>query len=162
MHESVKFLSESLIFLFSVLSELGGSGRLSISRTAAYFSIKFASKSANPFHSSLFQCVILLNLLLHAASLCIHPNDFRRNTVKNSSCLFVIALQSCFLHLFERTLLLALFQCFRQVSIFLFNAFFSDSAVVKHFSYFFICVSIAATFGIYFSRKSAICATRSL
>ena len=119
MHESVKFLSESLTVSFSVLSQLGSFGRLSTSRTVAYFSIKFASKSANPFHSSLFQCVILLNLLLHAASLCIRPDDFRRDTVKNGSCLFIIALQSCFLYLFKCAFLLPLFQSFRQFSIFL-------------------------------------------
>ena len=41
---------------FSLLSkQISGSGRLSISRTAAYYiSIKLASKSAKPLHSSFF------------------------------------------------------------------------------------------------------------
>ena len=36
---------------------------MSMSRTAAYFSIKLASKSAKPLHSSLFQSAIMVYLL---------------------------------------------------------------------------------------------------
>ena len=55
--------------VFSSSKQDGGSGRLSISRTAAYFSIKFASKSAKPFHLSVnsallsFSSTFLRNVL---------------------------------------------------------------------------------------------------
>ncbi|MGM9890634.1 MAG: hypothetical protein ACI317_07445, partial [Floccifex porci] len=63
-----KKLSESFTSFFSVPTQLGGSGRLSISRIAAYCSIKLASKSAKPLHSSLFQSAIMVYLLFFTAT----------------------------------------------------------------------------------------------
>ena len=83
---------------FSLLSkQIGGSGRFSISRTAAYFSIKLASKSAKPLHSSLFQSAIMVYLLFLTATPCVRPDDLWRDTVKNPFYPFIIALQPCFL-----------------------------------------------------------------
>lgn len=77
--------------------QFGGSGRLSMSRTAAYFSIKLASKSAKPLHSSLLQSAIMVYLLFLTATLCVRLDDLRRDTVKNPFYPFIIALQPCFL-----------------------------------------------------------------
>ena len=89
-------LSSGCSKLFTVSlspKEYGGSGRLSKSRTVAYFSIRFASKSARPLHSSLFQCAILINLPFPVAPLCVCLDNIRWNPFKNSLRRFVITLQ---------------------------------------------------------------------
>ena len=95
--ESAKRL-ELFTFSFSSLSkQIGGSGRFSISRTAAYFSIKLASKSAKPLHSSLFLLSIMAYLLRFAVTLRICSNDLRWNAVKNTLDTLIIAVQPHFL-----------------------------------------------------------------
>ena len=90
--DSAKSLELFTNSFFSLSKQIGGSGRLSISRTAAYFSIKLASKSAKPFHSSFLRLSIMVYLLLFIAVLCISLNDFRRDAVKNTLGTLIIAL----------------------------------------------------------------------
>lgn len=101
-------------------------------------------------------------LLRFAVTMCICSNDLRRDAVKNALDALIIAMQPHFLQLLDGAFFLALFQSGGQLVIFFSNAFCLPSAVLKNFLYFFICVSIAATSGIYFSRNAAICAERSL
>ena len=108
--DSAKSLELFIISFFSLSKQIGGSGRLSISRTAAYFSIKLASKSAKPLHSSFFLLSIMAYLLRFAVTMCICSNDLRRDAVKNGTSIRIVLLQLGFLQLFQRALLLALFQ----------------------------------------------------
>lgn len=160
--DSSKSLELFTISFFSLSKQIGGSGRFSISRTAAYFSIKLASKSAKPLHSSFFLLSIMAYLLRFAVTMCICSNDLRRDAVKNALDALIIAMQPHFLQLLDGAFFLALFQSGGQLVIFLFQRFLFAVRCFEELLYFFICVSIAATSGIYFSRNAAICAERSL
>ena len=55
----------------------------------------------------------MVYLLFFTATLCVRPDNLRRDTVKNPFHPFIIALQPCLLQLLDGTLLLTLFQRFR-------------------------------------------------
>ena len=95
--DSTKSLELFTISFFSLSKQIGGSGRFSISRTAAYFSIKLASKSAKPLHSSFFRISIMAYLLFFRAAGCVLTDDLRRDAVKNAFDTLIIAVQPHFL-----------------------------------------------------------------
>ena len=69
--DSVKGLELFTFPFFSLSKQIGGSGRFSISRTPAYFSIKFANKSAKPLNSSFFLLSKKVYLPSFAVTICI-------------------------------------------------------------------------------------------
>ena len=95
--DSTNSLELFTISFFSLSKQIGGSGRFSISRTAAYFSIKLASKSAKPLHSSFFLLSIMAYLLFFRAAVCVLTDDLRWDAVKNGTGIRIVLLQLGFL-----------------------------------------------------------------
>lgn len=92
------------------------------------------------------------------AAVGVRLDDLRWDAVKNTLDVLIIAVQPYFLYLLDGAFFIAFLKGSRQIGVFFLQRFLLTVCSPEELFYFFVCVSMAATLGIYFSKNATTCA----